>query len=100
MIYVFDLDNTLCSHEKDYSKARPFYFRIDQVNQLYDEGNTIIIDTARGSNTRIDYRELTEGQLKKWGVKYNILRVGIKFYGDYYIDDKAIQDIDFFEERI
>lgn len=100
MIYIFDLDNTLCSHEKDYSKARPFYHRIDQVNDLYDNGHTIIIDTARGSDTGIDYKELTEEQLKKWGVRYSRLRVGIKFFGDYYVDDKGIKDIDFFEDRL
>lgn len=100
MIYVFDLDDTLCSHEKDYSKARPFYYRIDQVNDLYNNGHTIIIDTARGSNTGIDYKQLTEEQLKKWGVKYSKLRVGVKFFGDYYVDDKGIKDIDFFEDRL
>ncbi len=100
MIYIFDLDNTLCSHEKDYSKARPFYPRIDKVNKLYNDGHTIIIDTARGSNTGVDYKQLTETQLKKWGVQYNKLRVGVKFFGDYYVDDKGINDVEFFKEEI
>ena len=49
MIYCFDLDGTLCTHEEDYAKAMPFSDRILLVNALYEQGHKIIVDTARGS---------------------------------------------------
>ena len=48
LVYCFDLDNTLCNTEGNYYESYPIQSRIDKVNKLYDEGNTIIIDTARG----------------------------------------------------
>ena len=50
MIYVFDIDGTICTkvNDGDYSNAKPLVDRIDVVNKLYDKGNTIIFQTARG----------------------------------------------------
>ena len=50
MVYVFDIDGTVCSKviDGDYSKAEPFHERIAVVNELYEAGNTIIFQTARG----------------------------------------------------
>jgi hypothetical protein len=98
MIYCFDLDGTLCTHEKNYADAKPLTNRINVLNTLYDDGNTIIIDTARGSTTKIDWYEITEKQLNLWGVKYHKLRVGVKFNFDFLIDDKAINDKNFFKK--
>lgn len=100
MIYCFDLDGTICSQEEDYTKARPFKFRVQQVNDLYDNGETIYIDSARGSLTGKDWTKQTQTQLTKWGVKYHKLRTGIKMYADIYIDNCGINDKDFFEDRI
>ena len=98
MIYCFDLDNTLCSSVgNDYSIAEPFKNRILKVNRLYDQGHTIIIDSARGTLSKKDLFELTQEQLKSWGVKYHYLRTGVKFFADHYVDDKAINDIIFFK---
>ena len=98
MIYCFDLDGTLCTNtEGEYSKASPYLDRIDIVNSLYDSGNTILIDTARGSTTKINWYELTENQLKEWGIKYHTLRVGVKLNFDILIDDKCINDTLFFK---
>lgn len=95
--YCFDLDGTLCTETKGkYEKAKPYKERIDRVNQLYAKGNTIIIDTARGTLSGKDRFDLTEKQLKEWGVKYHLLRTGIKLYADHYIDNKAINDKAFF----
>lgn len=97
MIYCFDLDGTLCTNtDGDYGSARPFKDRIDKVNQLYNEGHTILIDTARGSTTKIDWYGLTENQLKEWGVLYHTLRVGEKLHADIFIDDKGTNDKIFF----
>jgi hypothetical protein len=98
MIYCFDLDGTLCTNtDGDYESAVPFLDRINKVNELYDDGHTIKVETARGSGTGIDWREVTENQLKDWGVKYHELRVGVKMHADVFIDDKGISDKDFFD---
>jgi CMP-N,N'-diacetyllegionaminic acid synthase len=101
-VFVFDLDGTLCTVVKDcdYSKAEPIQDRIDEVNKLHDEGHKIIIDTARGSETQINWSDLTFKQLDDWGVKYNEVHVGRKPAGDCYIDDKGINAGDFFNARI
>jgi len=97
MIYCFDLDNTLCiTVDGDYKNSTPIQDRIDRVNKLHSEGNRIIIDTARGSVTGINWFDLTKNQLDSWGVSYDELRVGIKKYADVYIDDKGISDTVFF----
>lgn len=97
MIYCFDLDNTLCkTNGNDYENAEPLHERIKIVNELFNSSNTIIIDTARGSVGGRDHYDFTFKQLNKWGVKFNILRTGVKFFADKYIDDKGISDLEFF----
>lgn len=102
--YVFDIDGTICTYtDGQYSLAQPIKERIEIVNHLYDSGNEIIIFTARGMGTfrnnykdaSVKWRDLTEGQLQNWGVKFHNLFFG-KPAGDIYIDDKAINDHDFF----
>lgn len=106
MIYVFDIDGTICdSVNSDYENASPLQKRIDIVNQLYDEGNLIIFQTARGmgrSGNSAAYAhqafyELTKQQLDSWGVKHHSLFLG-KPAGDVYVDDKGIRDGDFFSQ--
>jgi hypothetical protein len=104
MIYVFDLDNTLCGLSKnpkggwDYENAEPFVNRIRKVNQLYEDGHQIIIETARGATDSNYWYLLTTTQLDRWGLKYSQLRVGNKFEADIYVDDKAKQSEDFFSD--
>jgi len=62
---------------------------IAQVNRLYDEGHRIPLYTARGATTGIDWRELTERQLREWKVYYHELYMG-KPTADIYVDDKAL----------
>lgn len=89
MIYCFDIDGTLCTNsDGEYHKAEPYPDVIARVNALYDIGHRIILYTARGSTTGIDWRRLTESQLRSWGVKYHELFLG-KPTADVYIDDKA-----------
>jgi len=100
MIYCFDLDNTLCSTiGGDYINSSPIKERIEKVNNLYDEGNYIIIETARGSVTKKEWKKFTENQLNGWGLKYHKLRTGVKIYADFYIDDKSISDVIFFNKK-
>ena len=90
MIYCFDVDGTLCTNtDGDYANAEPLPDVIARLNQLYEAGHSILLCTARGSTTGIDWRELTERQLRAWGVQYHRLYLG-KPTADVYIDDKAI----------
>ena len=98
MIYCFDLDGTLCNTEgNNYSESSPKKDRIQIVNKLYDDGHTIIIDTARGCVSGKNYFFFTMDQLKSWGVKFHTLRTGVKFGADLFIDDKARNSEDFFK---
>ena len=94
--YIVDIDGTICSQESDYRDALPFRERIEKINKLYDEGNYIVFDTARGSVTGIDWKEITQNQLKDWGVKYHELILSKKPFGDFYIDNHGINASDFF----
>lgn len=90
MIYCFDIDGVLCtSTEGDYPAAQPRPEIIGQVNRLYAQGHRVTLYTARGATTGIDWRALTERQLRDWGVRYHELRMG-KPTADVYIDDKAV----------
>jgi len=91
VIYV-DIDETICETSKDrkYENASPIYKNIEKINQLYDEGHTIVYWTARGSRKQIDWYDLTYKQLNEWGVKFHELRVDKPYY-DLFIDDKTIR---------
>jgi len=106
MIYVFDIDGTICENSNsEYQNSIPKLNRIERVNKLYDEGHTIIFQTARGmgrsgNSSAYAYKafyEFTKNQLDSWGVKYHSLFLG-KPAGDTYIDDKGIRDEDFFTD--
>lgn len=103
MIYIVDIDETICYYKYDsdgkrkYEEALPNTKRIERINKLYDEGNTIIYWTARGSSSGIDWSDLTIKQLKSWGCKYHEARRGKPSY-DVWIDDKAFNDKDFFKD--
>jgi len=107
-VYVIDIDGTICDkpecrQDGEYETSVPKPDRIKKINQLYDDGNTIKYFTARGMGRTNDdsnlanemFYELTEKQLKSWGCKFHKLILG-KPSADYYIDDKAINDNEFF----
>ena len=97
MIIYVDIDETICvtPPNRDYTKSTPIKKNIKKINDLYDEGHTIIYWTARGGNTGVDHSELTKKQLDEWGVKRTELRMGKPPY-DYWIDDRAYNVDDFF----
>lgn len=108
MTYVFDIDGTICfkKTDLDYQDSVPNYERIKKINKLYDEGNTIIMLTARGMGRNNNnaqkaieqFYAMTAEQLKNWGVKYHSLFLG-KPAGDIYVDDKGIKDEHFFRNE-
>ena len=64
---------------------------------MFDEGNTIVYWTARGTVTGLNWRALTEMQLNTWGAKYHDLKLGKPHY-DLFIDDKNINSETYFKE--
>jgi len=106
MTYVFDIDGTICAtNGSDYENSEPMAERIDVVNNLYEQGNTIFFLTARGMGRTDNSQELahnilydfTHQQLTSWGLKFHRLFLG-KPASDIYVDDKAALDMDFFSE--
>ena len=98
LIYV-DIDETICEspEDRDYTKAQPIKERIEKINKLFDEGNTIVYWTARGTITGIDWYQVTQKQFEIWGVKYHDLKMGKPAY-DLFIDDKNIKSDTFFND--
>lgn len=92
MIYCFDLDGTICTsvEKSQYEKALPDKAVINEINRLYDSGDTIKIMTARGCVSGIDHTIITKKQLKEWGVKYHELIMNTKPHAHWFIDDKGI----------
>lgn len=96
-IFCFDLDNTLCVTKKNnYLKSKPKKKIIKLVNELYNNGHTIKIFTARFMGRSKDniYKanqkahKLTLKQINNWGLKFHKLLIS-KPSADIYIDDKA-----------
>ncbi len=95
-VYCFDLDGTLVTQTQDnegkmhYDECQPITKSIDKLRKLYEKGHHIIIQTARGSGSGINYESLTRQQLKEFNIPYHDLNIGKKPSADIYIDDKAI----------
>ena len=84
-----DIDKTIClTRNSDYRLSWPIRKHVEAVNALYEEGHEVIYWTARGATTGIDWRDLTEKQLKDWGCLYNELWMNKPDY-DVWVDDKA-----------
>ena len=100
---MVDIDQTICltpsvDGKHRYDLSVPFKHRIEEINKLSDQGHTIKYWTARGSESGIDWTELTTQQLNDWDCKFHEVRVGKPSY-DIWIDDKAISDKDFFKNQ-
>ena len=101
-IIIVDIDETICSTpniegKNYYEYSIPNYVNIHKVNKLYDQGHKIVYWTARGMSTGNIPRDLTIRQLNTWKVKYHELRFEKPSY-DYWIDDKAINALDFMKD--
>jgi len=89
--FCFDIDGVVATLAPDnrYDLASPQMDNIRLINLLYEQGHKIILFTARGSVTGMDWTEVTRDQMRAWGVKYHELRFG-KPAADYYVDDKLV----------
>jgi hypothetical protein len=90
IIYI-DIDDTICRLKiaGNYESAYLIPKALRMVNSLYEEGHHIVFWTARGTVSGIDWRPLTERQLREWGFKYHELKMGKPAY-DVFIDDKNV----------
>ena len=102
-VLCFDLDNVICATRgNNYQRSKPKKKAIKLINQLYNEGHTIKIFTARfmGRNNdniqkaKIKGYKFTLKQLEKWKLNYHKLIFGKPSF-DIYIDDKSL----FFKEN-
>ena len=96
--YCFDIDGVICKTIGNNDKnSKPILIAINKINKLYEEGNYIIIFTARfmgrsKENKKIAKKKglkITQTQLKKWGVLYHKLEFGKPSF-DLVIDDKSL----------
>lgn len=103
MIMVLDIDGTICEEDTpNVEERRPYLYRIQKINELYNAGNEIIYYTSRGmkscnndpTEAEKKYRGITEKQLWDWNAKYHRLVFG-KPNADVYIDNKNILLEDF-----
>ena len=105
MKYVIDIDGVICNEDVPVIDRTPYVSRVKLINDLYDNGDTIVYFTARGMRSQNDhqiasdlkYRKLTEQQLNEWGCKYHKIVFG-KPNADVYIDNKNMMMDEFFNE--
>lgn len=110
LTYCVDIDGTICDKDVcrkdgDYETSIPNMNRITEINKLYDQGHIIKYFTARGMGrhkdsiilAQKDFFDITYNQLTSWGCKFHSLILG-KPSADFYIDDKSINDKDFFKD--
>ncbi|HEY5610957.1 MAG TPA: acylneuraminate cytidylyltransferase family protein [Thermoanaerobaculia bacterium] len=90
--FCIDIDGVVATQvpDGDYAKAEPISHRIDIINLLHDRGNRIVLFTARGAVTRLDWEDTTRRQLDSWGLLYDELCFG-KPPADFYIDDRMLR---------
>jgi capsule biosynthesis phosphatase len=95
---VFDWDGVIgANNNGNYKDAPSFLHAIEQINIVYDMGTEIVISTARymdrekGNVAKIYQRAYYDcvEWLKKYGVKYDLLILGMKYPANMYIDDKG-----------
>jgi len=102
-VFCIDIDGVIATQEAThaYDAARPRAAMIRAINDLYDAGHTVILATARGSVTGIDWSAVTKAQLEAWGVKHHRLVFG-KPAADFYIDDRnlSMDDAERLAERL
>jgi len=102
---VVDFDDTIAiTHNRDWAHATPNTALVNKLNQLYNDGWTIHIVTARGQLSCAGDCEAADrkyrSQIQSWlgenGVKYHSLSFQKKLAA-YYIDDKGITPEQFVE---
>lgn len=103
MRIVIDIDDTICDNcFRDYVHAKPYQDVIDKINLLHAEGHYIVLYTSRGmvsckgdlKKIKKNNEEILTTWLRAHEVCYDELIFG-KPLGDLYVDDKALNVVDF-----
>ena len=100
MRICFDLDNTLVTYPSvvgDYRTVKPVEKTVNLLRQLYCQGHTIIIYTARRMDTHKhnigavirDVGKITLDTLDEYNIPYHELIFG-KPIADVYVDDRSV----------
>ena len=88
--YCFDIDGVICTNTNgSYKDAVPNKEVIDRINKLHENGHKVILYTARGTTTGIDWKDMTVRQMWDWGLNYDELVMG-KPEADIFVDDKSV----------
>lgn len=84
-----DIDGVIAAKtlSNDYAQAAPMEKNIQLLNALYQRGYHIVLFTARGYKTGLDWEQVTREQMNRWGVCCHEILFG-KPDADIYIDDK------------
>ena len=87
-----DIDGVIAAKtiNNDYNQAAPLEKNIAILRELYKRGHQIVLFTARGYATGIDWRDVTTRQMDQWNVPHHQLLFG-KPDADIYIDDKFFE---------
>ena len=105
MRYCFDIDGVICFTEgTDYHSAVPNREAIERINALYDQGHTIVLQTARGMGTLdgdlgkvyATWYQVTYDQMESFGLRFHELFLG-KTHADVYIDDKGQNSVEWLQ---
>ena len=107
---VVDFDDTIAiTHNRDWVHATPNEALVNKLNQLYDDGWTIHIVTARGQLSCAGDCEAADrkyrSQIEQWLAQHDVKYTSLSFQkklAAYYIDDKGItpeQFVDSFERK-
>jgi uncharacterized HAD superfamily protein len=88
MKLVIDIDGTICTEEKQFSRslAKPIEGAVNALKEINSKGHFIILYSSR---TWAEY-EMTVDWLEKHEIPFDQLILG-KPQGDYWIDDRAIE---------
>jgi CMP-N,N'-diacetyllegionaminic acid synthase len=91
MTFCFDIDGVIMNivPDNDYSLSTPIIENVALINYLFSKDHRIILYTARGSLTKINWENLTKQQLKDCKLMYHEI-IFNKPAADYYIDDRLI----------
>lgn len=87
-----DIDGILAAKtpRNNYDEAIAIPHNLSILNALYERGHYIVLFTARGYSSGIDWKDTTKKQMQSWGVKYHELLFS-KPDADVYIDDKFME---------
>ncbi len=87
LVFSIDIDGIICENNnfENYKISKPIKENIKKINELYDKGNTIILNTARLEEDRY----ITIEWLYYNKVKYDVLLMN-KIRADFYLDDRNI----------